>query len=359
MIKKFKSSLLSIAVLALMLFSCSSDESNEQVNPSSSSKEFSSSSVTVAPSSSSAEASSSSSAEASSSSPAGASSRSSAGASSSSSGATPYVPPSSPSITPSSSSAAPSSSSLAPSSSSSSSAPYVPYGTPKNVMDFTFDDIQYWVGTGTNKAMLIIQLNDGEDPAALAWGYKWNGTKYGYDMLNDIAKADKRLFYLKFQSGSMGYAIGGIGFDFSGSSNVKLNKGGTCVDPPLVMNPCFDSPPDPGACVAPVNGSIVTNDYDFDYWVLCPGVDMRWQKGWFEKYWSYWVTDNVDSRWEYSGLGASSRVLANNSVDAWYMDLYAFESEDLSTFWVCMMFGGDCDGRTFFGDITPVMPPSH
>lgn len=220
--------------------------------------------------------------------------------------------------------------------------------------------------------MLIIQLNDGQKPDALAWGYRWDGTKKGYDMINDIAKADPRLFYLKYNTpgvdnngNALGVAVGGIGFNFGGNSDVKLNKSGSCEDQPFGANPCPESPPPVGSCQAPINGSIVTNNYDFDYWRLCSdNTGARWKSGWFETYMSYWVTDDgpsdlVGDKWKYSNWGASTRELKNNSIDAWYWDFYAFRDMDESTFWVCMMNGDECDGRDFYNDITPVMPPNN
>ncbi|GBU25668.1 hypothetical protein R83H12_02323 [Fibrobacteria bacterium R8-3-H12] len=225
----------------------------------------------------------------------------------------------------SSSATQPSSSfSLAPPSSSSSLAP--PSST-----SFSFDDIQYWVGTGSNRAMLIIQWNDDETPAALAWGYRWNGTAHGYDMIDSIAKADKRLFYLRFWSGYLGYAVAGIGFDVGGDA--KVSNGGSCQ--------------------SPVDGSVDADKYDFDAWKLCDGTDARWAAGWYEAYWSYWVADNIEDKWEYSGLGASSRILTNNSVDAWYFDLDLNDPEN-STYYRCMEEPDNCDGKKFFGTITPV-----
>jgi hypothetical protein len=58
---------------------------------------------------------------------------------------------------------------------------------------FTFDDVQFWAGTGSSKSMLVIDWNDGVNPQSLAWGYRWDGTKTGLDMLNDIDAADWQL----------------------------------------------------------------------------------------------------------------------------------------------------------------------
>jgi hypothetical protein len=191
--------------------------------------------------------------------------------------------------------------------------------------------------------MLIIQWDDGKNPEAWAWGYRWSGTKSGEDIINDIIKADGRLFWLQFYSGpDLGTAIAGFGFDARGSDNAKLSNGTV-------------------PCQSPVNGTVYTYAYDFDDWELCDGNDAsaRFAAGWYDKgYWSYWVTDVVNGKWEYSGLGASSRVLSNNSVDAWFFDVNAFSDYENSTFYRCMLNEDECDGaRDYFGNITPISKP--
>ena len=54
-------------------------------------------------------------------------------------------------------------------------------------------DIQYWIGTGSNEAILIISWDESSPAQSLAWGYRWNGTKTAADMLTDIDNADARL----------------------------------------------------------------------------------------------------------------------------------------------------------------------
>jgi hypothetical protein len=50
------------------------------------------------------------------------------------------------------------------------------------------NDILYWVGEGSNQAVLAVNWAD----TALAWGYRFEGSKTVSDMLNDIAAADPR-----------------------------------------------------------------------------------------------------------------------------------------------------------------------
>jgi hypothetical protein len=51
----------------------------------------------------------------------------------------------------------------------------------------TFDSINFWTGTGTNRAAMVIQWNDGSTPTSMVWGYRWSGEATGIDMLKAIA----------------------------------------------------------------------------------------------------------------------------------------------------------------------------
>ena len=52
-------------------------------------------------------------------------------------------------------------------------------------------DILFWVGEGTNEAVMAVNWAD----TALAWGYRWNGTATVADMMAGIAAADPRFSY--------------------------------------------------------------------------------------------------------------------------------------------------------------------
>ncbi|MBO7317562.1 MAG: hypothetical protein J6U43_02450, partial [Bacteroidales bacterium] len=51
----------------------------------------------------------------------------------------------------------------------------------------------YWVGTGSNKAILIVSWDESSPAQSLAWGYRWNGSITAADMLTAIDNADTRL----------------------------------------------------------------------------------------------------------------------------------------------------------------------
>jgi len=194
--------------------------------------------------------------------------------------------------------------------------------------DLTFDDINFWIGEGENKAMLIIQWNDEKTPAALAWGYRWKSeeAKRGIDMVYDIVEAYPNLFALVFNN-----EIGGFGYNLNGGS-FAVNLDGNTIMP--------DS-----------NGLFITDLYNFDDYAISDSED-RWQSGYFEGTWSYWGSDSLGGKLEYSGLSAYARKLVNGSVDAWYFDAEMYN--DNSVFYRCMLLGEDCDGRDFFCDVFPV-----
>ncbi len=76
--------------------------------------------------------------------------------------------------------------------------PIVPVSAPAGPVDPTpeeatiaFSDILFWVGTGSNEAVMAVNWAD----TALAWGYRWDGTATVADMMNHIAAADPRFSY--------------------------------------------------------------------------------------------------------------------------------------------------------------------
>ena len=62
---------------------------------------------------------------------------------------------------------------------------------------FPASDIQFWTGTGSNQAVVILAWDD--DPMgndiALAWGVRWNGSATATDLLDSIVAYDSRFSY--------------------------------------------------------------------------------------------------------------------------------------------------------------------
>ena len=71
------------------------------------------------------------------------------------------------------------------------SAPAGPVGPTPEEATIAFSDILFWVGTGSNEAVMAVNWAD----TALAWGYRWNGTATVADMMAHIAAADPRFSY--------------------------------------------------------------------------------------------------------------------------------------------------------------------
>ena len=204
---------------------------------------------------------------------------------------------------------------------------------------FTFDDIQYWVGNGSNKAALVIEWHDGNQPDAMVWGYRWDGEATGHDMIVAIAQADPRLVLLTQYTGWMGYTIDGIGYGES-RLNISYDLEGAKSEPknafkfePPITNPLLGQTSHPehpaedvaaairqgvqtGVIYHPINAERYGYpSYDYDHWSCSNGI--HWQAGWYYGYWSYFVRSSQTSNFSYSGLGATSRVLTDGCWDAW------------------------------------------
>ena len=71
------------------------------------------------------------------------------------------------------------------------SAPAGPVGPTPEEASISANDILFWVGTGSNEAVMAVNWAD----TALAWGYRWDGTATVADMMAHIAAADPRFSY--------------------------------------------------------------------------------------------------------------------------------------------------------------------
>ncbi|MGD9506378.1 MAG: hypothetical protein AB7W37_15830 [Syntrophobacteraceae bacterium] len=170
--------------------------------------------------------------------------------------------------------------------------------------NFDFDDITYWVGSGGNQAALVIEWNDGKEPQTIVWGYRWDGTATGADMLaaisgsgyatggpfsGNMTGADSRLYtQLEWWSGYDAYTVYAFGYDVDGDGfgwQEDADESGGPADP---------------------------DDHGYE--------------GWYTGYWSYWVSDD-GSEWAYSGWGISARELSDGSWDGWsYSDFASYGS---------------------------------
>ncbi|MDR2123137.1 MAG: hypothetical protein LBP34_08430 [Flavobacteriaceae bacterium] len=231
-----------------------------------------------------------------------------------------------------------------------------------NTDTINFNSILFWVGTGDNRAALVIKWNDSlGNVNARVWGYRWNKneTKTSKDLLTAVANADPRFTVLMQDTGispatkdTLNYAISGIGYNFTASRRAPAlffdyvgagkddNISFHYIPPPNTGMGQHSVPVDPSgeAALAISDGTapgtglgkgVIEHPfnyltygypaYDYDHWQLLPPPDstQSWRAGWYEGYWSFYTKNAPIGSWEYSEWGASQRVLQDNYVDGW------------------------------------------
>lgn len=161
---------------------------------------------------------------------------------------------------------------------------------------FTFDDIEFWVGTGSNRAAMVVDWSDTTtDPPALVWGFRWDGTALGRDMLKAVVAADDRLFAKIGGPVANPVAIYGLGYDASDDGQFALDD--------------FTAFDDDGfATSAPADGAISVDAAD------------HYAEGWFTGFWHYGQAANnpyAGGSWSDAPLGMAGRTLADGAWDSW------------------------------------------
>jgi hypothetical protein len=164
---------------------------------------------------------------------------------------------------------------------------------------FTFDDIDFWVGSGANRAALVIDwVESSSDPPSLAWGYRWDGAARGSDMLRAIVAADVRLFAKLGGTPTNPNAVYGIGYDANGDGLFALDDG--------IM---FDGEGIAFTAPADLATSVDPDDY--------------YAEGWFTGFWHYGIETPAGSNpfdgsnWSDIPVGMAGRTLAPGSWDSW------------------------------------------
>jgi hypothetical protein len=126
----------------------------------------------------------------------------------------------------------------------------------------SFNDIQFWTGSGTNRAALVVEWSTPESafgstvPAPIAdkslvWGYRFNGTATATEMFNAIVAADPRLYAVGTIDPQYGLGIYGIGFRLAGGGG-GITDGATTnyFSGSVLTNPTVDidaaAPSNPG-----------------------------------------------------------------------------------------------------------------
>lgn len=213
-----------------------------------------------------------------------------------------------------------------------------------------WDRIQHWAGDpdGENRCALVIDFQDGKNDArSLVWGFRWNGTATGEDLVRAVAGQSRILTATIQYTGTMGSTLNSLGlsdgrehldhisYDFDRAAlagevsfgyfepNASMGQdtapGYETID---MVQAAIDRARTTGIIEHPLNAFVYGYPaYDYDYWQLDPDLAedefYRWQSGWYDGYWSYWHGKNDYDYMGYSGLGMSSTVLTNECVQAW------------------------------------------
>lgn len=163
--------------------------------------------------------------------------------------------------------------------------------------EFDMNTIKFWAGEGSKKCAIVIQWCDDTEESALVFGYKWDGEATGAEAIKALVEEHPQV-YGAFGSGQYGVTVGGIGFDPDGDGNFSITTAsGTVVTPD--DNGILDI--SEAAC----DGATPTNANDY------------FHGGWYDGYWSYWVSEPGSDEFTYSQVGASSRRLADGCIDGW------------------------------------------
>ncbi|MCK5654831.1 MAG: PEP-CTERM sorting domain-containing protein [Candidatus Aureabacteria bacterium] len=171
---------------------------------------------------------------------------------------------------------------------------------------FTFSDIEYWIGTGSNESAMVIDWNDGINPVSLAWGYRWDGTVTGEDMLTAIAGSG---FYREASGGAMGDPITGEDERLF----ARISDWGWGMS---VFGLGYDVDSDGGGFVSGYEDSLEPYTNENGYAI---DSDDHYKEGCYSGYWSYWLTSGEDplNNWVSSFVGINDRVLSDGVWDGW------------------------------------------
>lgn len=165
--------------------------------------------------------------------------------------------------------------------------------------EFTgFDSINYWVGSGSNQAAMVIDWNDGTTTQSYVWGYRWDGAATGQDMFEAIVGsifdtddepisegADPALSAV-YQIFSFGDVAGSIAYQADGQTHEKIGFG----------------PSTDGYWAYYIFGG------DFEYDLFPSGTGTYDVAG---------SPNYASVNWFYSPIGFADRPLINGSWDGW------------------------------------------
>lgn len=212
-----------------------------------------------------------------------------------------------------------------------------------------FDKIEHWTGTGPNRAALVVQFGGEYAPSeAYVWGYRWEDEESpnGEDMFKAICQNSDELVILTQYTGQYGSTLCGVGFGDATKilDNIYFDFE-MALDYPFITfdyyhnNSWFGQEEAPGDDTPEVMQEAIENAkkthviqhpldyfgygypaYDYDCWKINEDYsdNLKWQSGWYEGYWSFWLTsEDKSADWYYSGTGFTGAELKNGTIHGW------------------------------------------
>ena len=216
---------------------------------------------------------------------------------------------------------------------------------------FTFEDIHYWIGTGTNRCALVMDWSGmyGSEsefgaPTARAWGFRWNGEAPKLDkILEQVVAEDPRLRLGGSDSG-WGFYLEFLGYD-TADANASFDVASETASEPSAL---IGS----GTCglwwnvMSAVNGDEYLNTKEN---LTMPSVGLSSitpaRGDWWVLY--YGMSDYDPETWEMFPVADCEEPAAAESPYGWrIVDAY---TEDESTLW------GDMSGEPAYTNRAAVL----
>lgn len=168
--------------------------------------------------------------------------------------------------------------------------------TAQTAASVTFPKVKHWTGTGSKQAALVIAWHDGEEADTLVWGYRFDGMATSAQMLEAVVKSDPRL-YAAVSVGQYGLYVEGLGYDRDNDGELML----------LNLDASAGSSQLEGWWQRAKAGVAVNIDSDDHFFGgYNPEAKMAF---------THLISDNGQPF--KASLGASTRQLADGSIDVW------------------------------------------
>ncbi len=151
---------------------------------------------------------------------------------------------------------------------------------------FAEEDIQYWIGQGEQRAVLVVDWH-ATGQSALAWGYRFDEPATTEQMLREIAAADPNLYVRLGTRGAFGVPLFGVGYD-------RDRDGFALTDGTIFERGV--------AVTGPSDGATAFDDRD------------SYAEGWFDGYWSLYQASEgpyTHQAWQASSHGISGQSLTD------------------------------------------------